>query len=76
MGATTAYPRRKAYQMNHISALFEVEPAQNAKGILFIQYFGKGKTINSEYYANLLQQFRQQIREERIGLDKKKILFN
>jgi histone-lysine N-methyltransferase SETMAR len=46
----------------------------DAKGILFVDYLAKGKTINGEYFANLLDQLRQKIREKRPGLAKKKIL--
>ena len=33
----------------------------NAKGSLMIAYFGKGCTINGEYYANLLKQLQREI---------------
>lgn len=34
----------------------------------------KGKTINTEYYCNLLDQFNKKILEKRIGIVKKKII--
>ena len=46
------------------------------KGILLIDYLQKGKTINSEYYCNLLDQLNVQIREKRPGLQRKKIIFH
>ena len=38
-----------------------------AKGIVFIDYFQKGKTINGEYYAKLLRELRQAIKSKRPG---------
>ncbi|XP_059224868.1 histone-lysine N-methyltransferase SETMAR-like [Stomoxys calcitrans] len=46
------------------------------KGILMLDYLQKGKTINSEYYCNLLDQLNVQIREKRPGLQHKKIVFH
>lgn len=34
----------------------------DAKGILFVDYLKTGKTINSEYYCNLLNQLKEKIR--------------
>ena len=36
----------------------------DAKGVLLIDYLEKGKTINSEYYCNLLDQLDKNIRED------------
>ena len=47
----------------------------DAKGVLLIDYLEKGKTINSEYYCNLLDQLDKNIREKRPGLQKK-IIFH
>ena len=47
----------------------------DAKGILLIDYLKKGKTINSEYYCQLLDQLNVKIREKIPGLSKKKITF-
>jgi hypothetical protein len=44
----------------------------DAEGILFIEYFEKGKTIAVEYYSNLLIRLGDKIREKRPGLQKKK----
>ena len=41
-----------------------------------MDYLQTGKTINSEYYCNLLDQLDSKIREKRHGLQKKKILFH
>jgi len=48
----------------------------DAKGILFINYLEKGKTIIGEYYSNLLTRLDEKIREKRPGLQKKKIIFH
>jgi hypothetical protein len=42
-----------------------------AEGILLIDYLEKGKTINGEYYSNLLTRLEKKIREKRPGLQKK-----
>ena len=42
----------------------------DAKGVLLIDYLEKGKTINSEYYCNLLDQLDKNIREKRPGLQR------
>jgi hypothetical protein len=47
----------------------------DAGGILFI-YLEKGKTITGEYYSNLLTRLDEKIRENRPGLQKKKIIFH
>ena len=47
----------------------------DAEGILFINYLENGKTITGEYYFNLLTRLDEKIREERLGLQKKKIIF-
>ena len=39
----------------------------DAKGIEFIDYLQKGKTINGEYYAKLLRELRQAIKSKRLG---------
>jgi len=36
-----------------------------ARGIIFIDYLQKGKTINGEYYANLLQRLSDEIKKKR-----------
>ena len=48
----------------------------NAHGIIFIDYLQKGKTINGEYYANLLQRLSEEIKQKRPHLSKKKVLFH
>ena len=48
----------------------------DAREIIFIEYLHKGKTINSEYYTNLLQRLRDEIKKKRPHLTKKKVLFN
>src|SRR5436190_12976832 len=48
----------------------------DARGIIFIDYLQKGKTINGEYYANLLQRLSDEIKKKRPHLAKKKVLFH
>ena len=48
----------------------------DAKGILLVDYLQPGKSINSEYYCNLLDQLHDKIREKRPSLQKKKIIFH
>ncbi|UYV79155.1 hypothetical protein LAZ67_17001280 [Cordylochernes scorpioides] len=44
----------------------------DVKGILFIDYLEKGRTIRDEYYSNLLDQLNVKICRKRPGLTKKK----
>lgn len=48
----------------------------DAHGIIFIDYLGKGKTINSDYYIALLQRLKDEIAKKRPHLKKKKVLFH
>lgn len=48
----------------------------DAKGIIFIDYLEKGKTINGQYYAELLQRLKDEVKNKRPHLAKKKILFH
>ena len=48
----------------------------DAEGILLIDYLKKCKTINSEYYCQLLDQLNVKICGKRLGLSKKKIIFH
>ena len=48
----------------------------DARGIIFIDYLQKGKTVNGEYYANLLSQFDEELKKKRPHLAKKKVLFH
>lgn len=48
----------------------------DVRGIIFIDYPQKGKTINGEYYVNLLQRLSDEIKKKRPHLAKKKVLFH
>ncbi|XP_055384278.1 uncharacterized protein LOC129613955 [Condylostylus longicornis] len=48
----------------------------DARDISFVDYLQKGKTINGEYYANLLQRLSEEIKVKRPHLSKKKVLFH
>ena len=47
-----------------------------AKGIVFIDYLQKGKTITGEYYAKLLRELRQAIKSKRPGKLTKGVLLH
>ena len=44
----------------------------DAHGILFIDYFEKGRTINSEYYMALLVRLKKEIAKQGPQMKKKK----
>ena len=45
-------------------------------GILFIDYFEKGKIINIDYYMALLDRLSAEIKKKRPHMQRKKVLFN
>ena len=45
-------------------------------GLIFTDYLQKRKTINNEYYANLLQRLTDKIKKKWPHLEKNKMLFN
>ena len=47
----------------------------DAKGIVFIDYLQKGRTINGEYFVNLLKQLRKAMKAKRLGKLTKGVLF-
>ena len=48
----------------------------DAHGILFIDYLEKGKTINSDYYMELLDRLSAKIKKKWPHMQKKKVLFH
>lgn len=48
----------------------------DARGIIFIDYLEKGKTINSQYYCALLDRLSEEIKIKRPHLAKKKSSFS
>lgn len=48
----------------------------DARGIIYIDYLEKGKTITGQYYADLLQRLSHEVKIKRPHLAKKKILFH
>ena len=46
----------------------------DARGIIFIDHLQKGKTINSKYYANLLQRLSNENKEKWLHLVKKSVV--
>jgi histone-lysine N-methyltransferase SETMAR len=45
----------------------------DARGVIFIDYLQKGKSINGVYYANLLQRLSDEIKKKQPHLAKKKV---
>lgn len=70
----TSAPKRVRVQKSAKKVLASV--FWDAKGILMIDYLQTGKTINSNYYCNLLEKLDEKIREKRPGLQKKKIIYH
>ena len=48
----------------------------DARGVIHIDYLQKGRTINGEYYTNLLDRFNEDLKKKRPHLAKKKVLFH
>jgi hypothetical protein len=48
----------------------------DARGIIFIDYFEKGQTINSEYNMALLERLNDEIKKKRPHFKKKTVLFH
>ncbi|XP_014289639.1 histone-lysine N-methyltransferase SETMAR-like [Halyomorpha halys] len=48
----------------------------DTKDILLIDYLPTGQTITRQYYANLLDQLQEKIREKRPSLASKKVIFH
>lgn len=48
----------------------------DTQGIILVDYLQKGKTINSEYYVQLLIKLKKEIALKRPGMQKKKTLFH
>ena len=47
----------------------------DSKGVILVNYFEKGKTVNSVYYCTLFHGLHEEIREKRPGMLRKKVLF-
>ena len=48
----------------------------DGKGIIYIDYLEKGKTIDSEYYIALLEQLKTEVAKKRTHIARKKISFH
>jgi len=48
----------------------------DAHGIIYIDYLKKGKSINSDYYIELLVRLKDEIAKKRPHMKKKKIIFH
>ena len=67
-GGESAPKRAKIipYAGNIMGSLFS-----DARGIIFIDYLQKGKTINGEYYANLLERLSDAIKKKTAAFGEK-----
>ena len=48
----------------------------DARGVIHIDYLQKRRTINGDYYTNLLDRFNEDLKKKRPHLAKKKVLFH
>lgn len=48
----------------------------DAKGIIMVDYLQRGKTINSDYYCELLRRLREALKIKRPGMLTKKVIFH
>jgi len=48
----------------------------DARGIIFIDYLQKGRTVTGEYYAELLDKLNDEIKKKRLHMAKKKVLYH
>ena len=48
----------------------------DARAVIHMDYLQKGRTINGEYYTNLLDRFNEDLKEKRPHLAKKKVIFH
>lgn len=67
-------PKRPKTQMSAGKVLASV--FWDAQGVLLIDYLGKGKVINSDYYIELLEKLSGEIKKKRPQMQRKKVLFH
>ena len=67
-------PKRPKTQTSVCKVLASV--CWDVQNILFIDYFEKRRTINSEYYIALLAHLKEEIDKNRPQMKKKKVLFH
>ncbi|CAK1593061.1 unnamed protein product [Parnassius mnemosyne] len=48
----------------------------DSKGVIMIDYLERGQNINSDYYCTLLRRLREEIKEKRRGMLRRKVLFH
>ena len=48
----------------------------DARGVIHIDGLQKGRTVNGEYYTNLLDRFNEHLKKKRPNLAKEKVLFH
>ena len=69
-----SYPKQPKMQTSAGKVLASV--FWDVQGILFIYYYEKGKTVNSEYYIALLVCLKEEIDKKQSQMKKKKVLFH
>ena len=74
-GNTARLPSKKAKVVSSTGKVM-TSAFWDAKGIVFIDYLQKGRTINGEYYAKLVRELGEAIKSKRQGKLKKGVLFH
>jgi len=68
-------PRPRTFRMQKSAGKFLASNFWDQVGILLIDYFSKGQTINAEYNSSLLVQMKDILKEKRRGKVTKGVLF-
>lgn len=48
----------------------------DSKGVIMVDFLGKGETINADYYCTLIRRLREEIKIKRPGMLSKKVLYH
>jgi len=74
-GRIAAQPVPKKFRVQKIRCKSSRLDFWDQDGILLIDYFPKGQTINTEYYSSLLVQLKATLKEKRRGKVTEGVLF-
>jgi len=74
-GGKAAHPGPKKFRVQKSAGKVLTLIFWDQDGILLIDYFPKGQTINAEYYSSLLVQLNDILKEKRRGKFTKRVLF-
>ena len=69
-------PLPKIFRVQKSAEKFLASIFWDQGGILLIDYLPKSQTINAEYYSSLLVQFKDVLKEKRLGKFTKEVLFS